>query len=193
MPQKKSSIAAALERAKSTLTQEVMRKAMSELPLGTPMGVIVGSLRSAGFVKEFEAMTLRDFLASFDREAATGPGGRRAKQQGARKRAARGKPNTRTARGTSKRKISARSGGKRKAPKRTPSRKPAPGKITTQTPRGTGQRLPSALRLQAIQTLQGLIAAGNTDAEAKEQIAQRYQVSQRTARSWLAEVRDSAR
>ena len=51
MPQKKSSIAAALERAKSTLTQEVMRKAMSELPLGTPMGVIVGSLRSAGFGK----------------------------------------------------------------------------------------------------------------------------------------------
>ena len=51
--------------------------------------------------------------------------------------------------------------------------------------RATGQRLPASTRRQAVATLQGLIAAGVSDTEAREQIAERYNVSERTSRLWL--------
>ena len=54
--------------------------------------------------------------------------------------------------------------------------------------RANGQRLPVSTRRQAVQTLQGLLAAGVSDTEAREQIAERYDVSPRTSREWLAQA-----
>ena len=54
--------------------------------------------------------------------------------------------------------------------------------------RPNGHRFPASTRRQAVQTLQGLLAAGVSDAESREQIAERYNVSPRTARDWLAQA-----
>ena len=54
--------------------------------------------------------------------------------------------------------------------------------------RATGQRLPASTRRQAVATLQGLIAAGVSDTEAREQIAERYDVSERTFASHIVEL-----
>ena len=52
-------------------------------------------------------------------------------------------------------------------------------------PRPTGQRLPAEQRRQGIEAVASLIAAGVADAEATRQVAQRYDVSKRTAQKWL--------
>ena len=60
-------------------------------------------------------------------------------------------------------------------------------------PRPTGQRLSTEQRRQGIEAIAGLIAAGIADSEAVRQIAQRYDVSKRTAQKWLnAAYRDLA-
>ena len=51
--------------------------------------------------------------------------------------------------------------------------------------RAAGARVPRVIRNQAIQLLQSLVAAGVDDAEARSQVAQRFNVTPRTARNWL--------
>ena len=51
--------------------------------------------------------------------------------------------------------------------------------------RPNGQHLPAAIRNQAIQTIQSLIAAGVSDDEIREQIEERFEVSERTVRDWM--------
>ena len=54
--------------------------------------------------------------------------------------------------------------------------------------RGVGQSFSAGTRRQAVQILQDLIAAGVSDADAVEQVAERYHVTSRTGRRWLAEA-----
>ena len=77
MPKKKTRVVVALERAKKSLTQEVLTQAMADLPHGTTIGEVVTAMRSAGFAKDFEAMSLRDFVAALGNGAARPPGRRR--------------------------------------------------------------------------------------------------------------------
>jgi len=51
--------------------------------------------------------------------------------------------------------------------------------------RTNGQHLSTTERQQALHTLQGFLAAGISDRDAKAQIMERYNISERTARSWL--------
>ena len=53
-------------------------------------------------------------------------------------------------------------------------------------PRPTGQRGPHHQRRQGIAAVASLIAAGIADAEAVRQVAERYDISKRTAQKWLA-------
>ncbi len=61
---KKTRIAALLESAQKTLAQEILASTMQKLPRRTTMGEIVTSLEAAGFGKDFEAMSLEDFVSA---------------------------------------------------------------------------------------------------------------------------------
>lgn len=99
---KTSRVAAALERARVKVTEEVLAQAMAGLPARTTMGEVVTSIRSAGFAKDFEAMSLSDFVAKVGNAAVAGRlGGRKAGRGGAKRAAAR-KVNTRTEAGREK-------------------------------------------------------------------------------------------
>lgn len=61
-------------------------------------------------------------------------------------------------------------------------------------PRENGHRLTNGARRRAIRTLASLVAAGIPDDEAREEVAQRFDVTARTARFWLeAAYRDMAK
>ena len=97
---KKTRIAALLKSAQKTLAQEILASTMQKLPRRTTMGEIVTSLDAAGFGKDFEAMSLEDFVSALGGPvSAKAPRGKgRAKKKATRaKRSA--KLRTRTAEG----------------------------------------------------------------------------------------------
>jgi uncharacterized protein YoaH (UPF0181 family) len=51
--------------------------------------------------------------------------------------------------------------------------------------RGDGQRVAGVVRRKAVRSLQKLLAAGIDDSEAGEQVAEQFNVSSRTAHTWL--------
>ena len=65
------------------------------------------------------------------------------------------------------------------------SRDNSPGGVSAMA-RAMGQRLPDVVRRKGVRQLQSLLAAGIEEAECCEQIATNFNVSQRTARNWLA-------
>jgi len=52
--------------------------------------------------------------------------------------------------------------------------------------RANGQRLPNAVRRRGVHAIQQLLAAGIEESECCEQIAERFNISERSARSWLS-------
>lgn len=97
---KKTRLASALERAQRTLTREILTTALAELPPTTTMGEVVDSLGEAGFGKDFQTLSLRDFVAAVG-GAASAPARRAPRGTPASRSAAtaRRQVNTRTAQG----------------------------------------------------------------------------------------------
>lgn len=98
MAKSKNRVVAALERARQSLTQDMLTHALAELPPSTTMGEVVASLKDAGLRETFDGLSLGDFTGTLGNGAPVKRGrkpGRPTTPQ-ARRPAKAGKVNTRT-------------------------------------------------------------------------------------------------
>jgi len=71
-----NAVVAALERARQSLTQDILTQALADLSPDTTMGEVVASMKAAGFGNTFAEMSLNDFSGALN-GAAPRPRGRK--------------------------------------------------------------------------------------------------------------------